>query len=118
MKVMNLVMIVVSILLFSSDYAAAEYIGGVEFQNIMVDNGWCYVQVNEDVQNTCSYFNYRFRFDATTTQGKLMYSSLLMAKALKKNVEFWYTASSAVGTDENSGCTTTTMATAYAVAFR
>ncbi|MCI5144902.1 MAG: hypothetical protein D3923_05085, partial [Candidatus Electrothrix sp. AR3] len=103
---------------FFSNYAAAEYIGNVEFQKIFVDNNWCYVQVDDDVSNTCSYFRYRFKFNATTSQGKLMYSALLMSQALKKKIDLWYTASSAVGTNETNGCNPTSIAEAYAIAIQ
>ena len=103
-------------LLFNGN-ARADYIGSVQFQKILVDNDWCYVQVMDDVQDTCSYFYYRFKFKTTTNQGKIMYSALLLAKALKSPVDIWYTVSTAPGTDENNGCSPTTMAEASAVAF-
>jgi hypothetical protein len=117
MKIATLVLAILSLVLFNG-IARADYIGEIQFQRIFVEDNWCYVQVTDDVPNTCSYFYYRFKFDTTTNQGKIMYSALLMAKALNSPVDIWYTASTLPGTDENNGCNPTTMAVASAVAFQ
>ena len=117
MKITTIFLTALVFVLFNG-IAHAEYIGTVQFQKVFVENDWCYIQVTDDVPDTCSYFHYRFRFNTTTNQGKVMYSALLMAKALKSPVDIWYTVSSAPGTDENNGCNSTTMAVASAIAFQ
>jgi hypothetical protein len=60
---------------------------------------------------TCTmYGNYEFIFDAGTAGGKNMYAWLLELKALGKNVSIDYTYSTTPGTNQNSGCTLSTLA--------
>ncbi|MDH5325959.1 MAG: hypothetical protein OEZ68_00660 [Gammaproteobacteria bacterium] len=61
--------------------------------------------VDLSVANVCNYFGRHFRFDATTPEGKNMLAILLTAISTKRKIDVWYTASTAPGTDNNSGCT-------------
>jgi len=110
--------VIVLVLLFSSNYAFADYTGGADVQRIYVQDNWCYIQAIEDIANTCSYFYYRFKFNITTHQGKAMLSVLLMAKALNKKIDVWYNPSAAPGTNETNGCNTETVAEATGIAIQ
>jgi hypothetical protein len=69
------------------------------------------------VPNTCLWYGTQLVFDATTVQGKMMYTLLLTAKATGKAVDVYYYQSSTPGTDQTNGCTTSTMAVVTDVGF-
>jgi hypothetical protein len=72
---------------------------------------------NAPTESTCTYYNRHFTFDATTEPGKNMLLIILAAQTAGKKVTLWYTPSKAPGSNQQNGCTESTMATLTAVGF-
>ncbi|MCP4746637.1 MAG: hypothetical protein GY874_10940 [Desulfobacteraceae bacterium] len=102
--------------LFLSAPAFADYVGGVNISAINVSDT-VLISTTQDIGNTCSYFNAKFRFDATTAKGKNMLSLILMAKAMGNPISVWYSAGTSIGTNETNGCGYTNMAVVHEVAM-
>ena len=101
----------VSISAFSDHWA-----GGLKIDK-MYGSGYIHISVDNAPSNTCDYYSWDFRFDATTDEGKNMFSMLLAAQMSDRPIEVWYTASSAAeGATESNGCSKGTMAVIYDVA--
>lgn len=96
-------------------YAGNQEVG----RAYVIQGGWAFFGVGIETPSfpdgTCNYFNSAFKFDATTDAGKQMLNLLQAAKISKLKVDVWYTNSSASGTDQNSGCSVSTMSTATAL---
>ena len=65
---------------------------------------------NPPAGKVCDYFYRHFTFDATTEEGKNMLTILLAAEMSNRKLDIWYTLSTEPDTDNDSGCTPSTMA--------
>lgn len=97
--------------------SSAAYLGANEITAIY-GAGTISLGVASPPNDTCNYYGYQFKFDATTEAGKNMLSMLLTAQQAGKTVQVWYTPSTNPGTDHNSGCTQAQMAVLTAVGIR
>ncbi|MCX4028597.1 hypothetical protein H0A36_14045 [Endozoicomonas sp. SM1973] len=85
-----------------SSIASADYFHPVTINRITINDAVS-ISSGESIQNTCSYFGAKLKFDATTPKGKSMLSLVLLAKATGQPISVWYTPTTGTG-DENSGC--------------
>ena len=106
------ILILTSSISAKADYASAKKIttfygsSSIEFA------------VDSAPSTTCSSWGYHFRFDATTDAGKNMLSILLAAKMADKQVNLWFEPSSVPGTNQENGCSSSTMAIVNAIGIR
>ena len=97
------------LLLFCSPTSAGEYFGNSTITTIRVGTD-VYVGIDPQPTNTCSHWGEHVWFDPTTVLGKTLLAGLLAAQAANKTINLWYTASTAPGTDQSTGCSTIAMA--------
>jgi hypothetical protein len=94
----------------------AQWIGnGVKVARLRTLNSDAFVGTTIQAPNTCSYYGEHIKFDPTTATGKAIMATIMLAKALDKPIEIWYTVSTAPGTTEANGCSPATMAVAFGV---
>ena len=118
MKILGMMALVLVLLLVPTGRAAADgWVGGMSVARLNVGSGQSSFGTTSQPSDTCSYFGFYFRFDATTTDGKNMYATLLAAKLSGKTVAIWYTPSPSRGTNETNGCAPGAIATVYQVAL-
>jgi len=114
---MKKIFTIIITLAFSSPLLA-DYMGG---RTPVYTYGSKYIEFgidNPPTDKTCNYFGRHLRFDATTPEGKNMYSMLLMAIASKRKVDVWFTPSTLPGTDHVDGCKGSNMATLVNIGVR
>jgi hypothetical protein len=116
-------LLVTSLALFlvaSPAVAADGWAGGLTVADVRTSDYTVetYFGTTSQPRDTCSYFGYYFRFDATTVQGKNMYATLLAAKLSGKPVAVWYHNSSAPGTTETTDCTDVALAAVYGITIQ
>lgn len=98
--------------------AGAAYAGNVNILRLRLDSAsQVYFGLNPQPQNTCSNWAESIKLDASTPDGKLLYSTLLAAKAASKEIAVWYNESTAPGTNESTGCTGDTIAVMTGIAI-
>lgn len=110
-------MILLSMVLTASFAVSASYIGGKTTYSVYGND---YISFGVDAPPTnsvCDYHGRQFRFNAKTDKGKNMFAMLMAAELANRKISVWYTNSTAPGTDESSGCTTSTMAVLTAIGF-
>lgn len=106
---MKLKFITFAIILLIPATSFAGYVGNVLPSN-MFGAKTIKFGVNNPPSDTCNYYNRHFAFDATTDEGKNILSILLAVMMSGRVVDVWYTASTAPGSNQNSGCKESTMA--------
>ena len=105
MKTIRAKLLALVLILLPAGHAAADgYSGPLTVATVNVGQGRATFGTTTQPTDTCSYFGYYFIFDSTTADGKSMYAMLLAAKLSARQVNVWYTPSSARGTNENNGC--------------
>jgi len=98
--------------------ANATFSGGLEIMRVRVHaEGLVLFGASVQPANTCSSWGEYFIFDHTTASGKSLLSTLLTAKASGKTIQVWYINSTAVGTNQTSGCDSATMAKVTGIAL-
>ena len=65
--------------------------------------------------NTCSSWGEYFKFDHKTETGKAFLSMLLTAKSSAQQIQVWYTASTAPGTNQSNGCNSAAVSDVYII---
>ena len=92
-------------LLLSAAQAHAGWIGGVDIADTNVGaDGTAFLGLTTPPPNSCNFWAWHFRFDATTSGGKSLLALVLTAKTANKKVNVWYTDSTAPGTNQTNGC--------------
>lgn len=105
-------------LLASFQIYAAENAGNLDVDRIRVGATSTYFGVTPAPAGTCSNWGEEFIFDHTTETGKSYLSMLMAAKISKVKIQVWYEVSTAPGTDETTGCTSTTISTISIIALQ
>lgn len=78
-------------------------------------DGFVYFGTTTQPAGTCSNYGEYFRFDSTTPLGKQWVAVIIAAKLSGAPITVWSYSSSAPGTDANTGCTVTAVATVYMI---
>jgi hypothetical protein len=95
-------------LFYSGSSLADEYAGGLTVARVRVHSTKLAFGTTSQPANTCNEYGEYFRFDPTTTSGKNWMAIVVTAKTTGKPIDVWYKASTAPGTDSNSGCSDST----------
>ena len=77
-----------------------------------------YVGLALPPSDTCTNFGEHLVFDYTTDNGKAIFSALLAAQAADKDFDIWYSASTAPGSDQSTGCTGAAVSVLHQVRIR
>lgn len=110
--------VIAIILLFISIEVNAGYVDGMDVLRLRVhSSGEVYFRTSTQPAGTCSNWGEYFKFDHTTAAGKSLLSTLLAAKASGTRVAVWYIDSAAPGTDQTSGCSNESTATATGISM-
>ena len=80
--------------------------------------GMVYFGTSVQPSNTCAYYDWYYSFDSTTDGGKSALSILLAAKTTGAAVDLWYADSTAPGTNQTGGCTTSALSVMNAIAIK
>jgi len=104
--------------LLLSTSAAAGFSGSVSIKDLYsgADGIVRFASTNQPA-GTCDHWGWHLQFDASTSGGKTMLSTLLASKQAEKEVNIWYTDSSAPGTSQTNGCSAESMATLTGVSI-
>ncbi|MEJ1363508.1 MAG: hypothetical protein RPU42_00160 [Candidatus Sedimenticola sp. (ex Thyasira tokunagai)] len=115
---MKKIFCVLILLFLSINNCFADYSGNHGINNLYTTkDGQVSLGFNTQPTNTCNFYGWYIIFDASIAGGKNMLSILLAAKASSKSVNIWYTASTASGTNQNTGCNESSMAKLDGVAI-
>jgi len=117
MKILTAISVSIVLLLMNSNIASAqEYQSRIKiFRYFTNSGGTVLLGTVPKGTNTCDYYDLQYRFDGKTSEGKNMLAILMVAHSTGKLIDLWYDASTAIGTDQTTGCTYNTMAVISAV---
>lgn len=108
----------IMVLVFIPGVSFAVFGEGEVKRFYVTSTGEAYVGLVKQLPSTCKYFDEYFKFDATTPGGKNMLGVLMSAKLANKYIHVWYSDSTAVGTDQTSGCSPSTMSILNSIGIR
>ena len=84
---------------------------------IRIHEQYAHVGFDPAPAKTCSEWGEQMVFNYKTEEGKAFLSTLLAAKVAGKPVQAWYTASTAIGKDQFTGCHLGTLSVLKGVAI-
>jgi len=97
---------------------SAEWLGG---RTPSATYGAKFIEFGIDsppADKTCSFFGRHMRFDATTPEGKNIFTMLMTAIATNRTIDIWYVPSDKPGTDHTTGCRGSSIATVTAIGLK
>lgn len=103
--------------LAASSASAQNWHPGQSIERFRIHPNEAYLKLSGAPPVTCTNHGEQFRLDTTTPLGRQIMAVLLAAQTTNRTVTVWYTNSTAPGTTESTGCTSTAIAQLTGVAL-